>query len=361
MRAPQPHVNVQSNLDWRCELLHGPPMTAKTSQAVLALAVVVTACVCTTMAGASSTSSPPPGRIVYSAPTPSSEPFMFSLFTAAADGSGARQITGNSVVSVVDPSTPLGGDMNPRWSPDGNRIAFTRLLSDNLSSVFVVNADGTNLRLVSRGGYSEHPKWSPDGRWIAFQEQLMHGYQGIRDDRSYRLWMVRPDGSGRRRLDAGGRFADGQPFVAFGTAWDWSPDSRQIAFVYADQYDGEVAPTIYLLDMLTGRKRRLTTGTEPAWSHDGTRIAFVDRCGLWLIPAKGGKPTQITPRPKRQQCLAAPAWSPDGRWIATKDNYAVWILPHVTRHNGTAQNQALLIRPAAVRWPRDASDSSSSG
>jgi dipeptidyl aminopeptidase/acylaminoacyl peptidase len=152
----------------------------KTSQAVLALAVVVTAFVCTTMAGASSTSSLPPGRMVNSAPTSSSAPFMFSLFTAAADGSGARQITGNSVVSVVDPSTPLGGDMNPRWSPDGNRIAFTRLLSDNLSSVYVVNADGRNLRLVSRGGYSEHPKWSPDGRWIAFQEQLMHGYQGVR-------------------------------------------------------------------------------------------------------------------------------------------------------------------------------------
>jgi hypothetical protein len=175
----------------------------------------------------------------------------------------------------------------------------------------------------------------------------MHG-----DDRSYRLWTVRPDGSGRRQLDAGGRFGDGQPFVAFGTAWDWSPDRKQIAFVHADAYDGDATPSIYLLDVLTGRKRRLTTGTEPVWSPGGTRIAFADRCRLWLVPANGGKRTPVTPRPKGQRCLITPDWSPDGRWIAARDSYGNG-LPVVTRFNGKSQRLARPIRPAAVKWPRD--------
>jgi len=59
-----------------------------------------------------------------------------------------------------------------------------------------------------------------------------------------------------------------------------------------------------------------------AWSPDGKTIAFVTnisgRNNLWLVPAAGGWPTQLTISDYRQ---ASPAWSPDGKWIAYQSDY----------------------------------------
>src|SRR5579884_1626635 len=65
---------------------------------------------------------------------------------------------------------------------------------------------------------------------------------------------------------------------------------------------------------------RAIAGT--AWSPDGKTIAFVSnmsgRFNLWLVPAEGGWPTQLTISDQRQ---FAPAWSPDGKWIAYQSDY----------------------------------------
>lgn len=61
---------------------------------------------------------------------------------------------------------------------------------------------------------------------------------------------------------------------------------------------------------------------RPTWSPDGKNIAFVSnmsgRNNLWVVPAEGGWPVQLTVSDQRQ---AAPAWSPDGKWIAYQSDY----------------------------------------
>ncbi len=61
---------------------------------------------------------------------------------------------------------------------------------------------------------------------------------------------------------------------------------------------------------------------RPTWSPDGRNIAFISnmsgRNNLWVVPAEGGWPVQLTVSDQRQ---TAPAWSPDGKWIAYQSDY----------------------------------------
>ena len=61
---------------------------------------------------------------------------------------------------------------------------------------------------------------------------------------------------------------------------------------------------------------------RPTWSPDGRSIAFISnmsgRNNLWMVPAEGGWPTQLTVSDQRQ---TSPAWSPDGKWIAYQSDY----------------------------------------
>jgi Tol biopolymer transport system component len=187
-----------------------------------------------------------------------------------------------------------------------SKIAYTQSRAGGQSSggLYVVNPDGSGKRRVVETAGHATPSWSPDGRRIAFQTRSGPG-----------LTVVNADGSGRQKLTTGGSPA-------------WSPDGRRIAFVRADN---KHQVGVYVMNADGAEQRRLARyGTSPQWSPDGLTIAFVRRATLdgfnydiYAVDAEGGPARSLTRTPAYE---TDPAWSPDGRSIAFVRGSDIWLM-----------------------------------
>lgn len=155
----------------------------------------------------------------------------------------------------------------PSWSPDGRFVAFAnlRIGSRGISIVEVAKAlrGEPAVRVVTRTGDAvpeEQPKWSPDGDRIAFTSHR---------DGSSDIWTVAVDGSHLRNLTGAE--------LALDTGATWSPDGSLIAFASNRASSTELGGDVYVMRPDGTHVRRLTfddSAYAPAWSPDGCGIAF---------------------------------------------------------------------------------------
>ena len=191
------------------------------------------------------------------------------------------------------------GNVTPEWSPDGRSIAFLSWRGtssvESRQDLFVVRADGTNRRAVTRTGDVNGFDWSPDGR--SFLVERYVDFKPV-------VFVVPAGGGSARKLTGGSEAA-------------WSPDGRSVAFrreVLDEQW-------IFVMPGVGGDARRIAAGTSPEWSPDGSSIAFSDESGslLRVVDVKGGLPRRVGLRQLGDfQGARSPlfAWSPDGTRIA---------------------------------------------
>jgi TolB protein len=150
--------------------------------------------------------------------------------TPAAGGGPSRRIT-----------VGRGSDnVSPTFSPDGRRLAFTSGRSGH-PEVYISDADGTNVDLLTSGGfgdqlYRSNPDWSPDGRLVAFQSLIDGRFQVMTISlRDRTVKQLTNDGSNE------------DP--------SWAPDGRHI--VFSSTRGG--SKQLWVLDSESGRTRLLTT------------------------------------------------------------------------------------------------------
>lgn len=213
-------------------------------------------------------------------------------------------------IAVTAPSEePLvqgtGDQHDPAWSPNGSRIAFSRESRES-SAIVVARADGSGQGMVTSGpARDRQPDWGPGGDRLVFVRSS--SWNG-----TSRIYRVQADGTGLTALTHGGS-------KRLDTAPAWSPDGTRIAFASARR--GRL-PDIYVMKPDGTNVRRLTRSrvaeANPSWSPGGTRILF-ERCcprgssDLMVMNAGGGGMVNLTGSPENEH---DPAWSPDGDRIA---------------------------------------------
>jgi Tol biopolymer transport system component len=193
--------------------------------------------------------------------------------------------------------TEVGGTMHPHGSPDGRRIAFTRLqLSDNSSSIWVVDLATRVVQPITDGSESASmPAWSPDGTRIAYRSA---GGIVIAD----------VDGSNRVHIPI--------TFVLEGPAW--SVDGTRILY-------GDRRRVVWAVD-LDGENATALTSDEgyfcsPALSPTGDRLAYI-RCDF----GQTGHRVVVTDLAGsgRQEievdAFSRVSWAPDGHRLVVDAN-----------------------------------------
>jgi len=232
-------------------------------------------------------------------------------------------------------------------SPDGRRIAFvvTSLSEERdeyLSNIWLVDAAGGEPRRFTTGPRRDiEPRWSPDGTRLAFLSERA-------PKEKLQLYVMPADGGEPTRLTS---LENGAGSVA------WSPDGARLAFVspvggqrepeseeerrksrparvitslkYRFNGEGFVydrRPHVLVVALDGAAPRQVTDGdfidADPVWAPDGRSIVFVsarhaerdedDASDLWRVPAGGGTPQKLTATPGP---ILLPAFSPDGGTI----------------------------------------------
>lgn len=263
---------------------------------------------------------------------------------------------------------------DPQISPDGQWVAYVVGATDakedkSNSHIWMVNIDGTNDRQITFSNESESsPRFSPDGKYLSFTS----GRPG--KARGNQVWLLdRNGGEAMQFTEIKGRLQ----------GYEWSPDSKRMAFVIGDpDPEAEAGPSpqpgatprvpkpividryrykqdgagyllsgrhsyIYLYDIATKKLERLTKSkwdeSAPVWSPDGTRIAFMSNHGddpdrdpsarLYVADATpGATEKQLTPDTVRAN-RGRPEWSPDSKWIAYTETdekqYGAYSMDHL--------------------------------
>jgi Tol biopolymer transport system component len=191
---------------------------------------------------------PDGSRILFSRGTyVQSELNGYDLFSVSADGSGLRQLTRTA-----------GGEWSAQLSPDGKNIVYLGDSGNGRLNVYVMRSDGTDVRRLTKGVLATDwsPKWSPDGSKLAFVRERLKGEDSI--------VLINTNGTGSQEM-----FRCKRPLCQALRDLSWAPDGTAVVFsVQSVDSQKHMTLDLYLVRPDGSGLRRLTQGILaccPVW------------------------------------------------------------------------------------------------
>ncbi len=224
----------------------------------------------------------------------------YQLFTIRPDGLGAKQITKGAAW------------VNADWSPDGQSLVVEHG-GPNQAGILRIEPSGRLIRNLTPRGFQGQPSFSPGGAWIAYERDIAEGNNGV--------WLMRANGTGLRRVTR-------SPFGCCDTDPNFSPDGKLISFVRAKKPDRE--QVLFVVRPNGTGLRQLTpyswdVAIKHDWSPDGKLILLTTNAdlvtpgasaNLVTIRPDGTGKTQLTQFTGGSKNAYAGSFSPDGKQVA---------------------------------------------
>jgi TolB protein len=191
--------------------------------------------------------------------SPDGRVIAFVRLTATTEQIAMLPVDGGPVTILTPPTERA---IHPNWAPDGRHLAYCT--DDDLAppkknpaNIVVIDLQTRERRVLITGGVNTYPAWSPDGQQIAFRRML--------GEANSEVFIADSSGNSVRNLTSHPAF-DGWPA--------WAPDGKRLAFasnrdgdyqIYVMRSDGS---GVQLVAHSTGR------ATSPKWSVDGATLYF---------------------------------------------------------------------------------------
>jgi Tol biopolymer transport system component/imidazolonepropionase-like amidohydrolase len=263
--------------------------------------------------------SPDGSRVVFD--------LLGDIYTMPIAGSGSGQATRIAGGAAFD--------MQPRFAPDGKRIAFTSD-RDGLWNIWTMDADGKNATQISRDKkwFINSPTWSPDGHYIYARRHFV----AQRSLGAGEIWMYHSAGpsDGLQVTERVGFQKDnGEP--------DISPDGRYLYYSKDVtpgtnfEYNKDPNSTIYAImrrDLTTGQERRAVSvqggSVTPRVSPDGKTLAFLRRVRtksfLYLRDLESGRDRELFANVDKdlQEAWAVHGLYPQYAWVPDGKSLVIW-------------------------------------
>jgi Tol biopolymer transport system component len=223
-------------------------------------------------------------------------------------------------------NTPNAHDFHPTWSPDGKQIAFVSDRDLFEQQLYIMNADGSNVRKITTVS-ANNPRWSPDGSRLAFVSKASAPSSFATGP----LCIVNASGAGLTC-----------PVASATGRVDWSPDGSRIAY--------NTLNYVCVFTLATSMQKcgpRLAinaAGLGPQWSPDGNWLAFsgdssavVHSDKLYIMRPDGTDQHRVTGALDKEYELN-PEWSPNGSEIlftrSVDEGFSGYHVNRVTVANG---------------------------
>ena len=293
---------------------------------------------------------------------------------------------------------------DPNISPDGTLVAYVvtkidRAQNRRNASIWMVATDGSRApwQFTTSPQTSNSPRWSPDGKSLAFLSSRPEATAAAApaatpaEQPRAQVYLLSMNGGEARRIT---NLKNGV------STFRWSPDGSRFVVVSrvgpsdsrADNKDrsdvrhyknssykfndtgwfDDRRTHLWIVDVKSGSAKQITEGndwndSDPQWSPDGTRIAFVsNRTGkeydenrntdVWVISAEGGPLTKISDHDEADN---QPRWSPDGKRIAftgevhDRDHAKIWLAPATGGAPSVLAANGLDLIPGGLEWSDD--------